>query len=98
VVDSDKLTVSYRDLAGLVRDLRGVGATDLSPDRRRTLTGRGRWAAWLERFNQQRRADGSWSVTLEVICGHAWASPPGAGRATTPGEFAVPLQALRRRP
>ncbi len=94
VVDRHVVTVSYRRLDDLVRDLRGVGAADLGPGRRRSLTGRHRWAAMKHAFGQQRRVDGTVPVTVEIICAHAWARPP-----QQPGtaEIVVPLDGLRRR-
>ena len=43
VLDVDRVEVTYRDLAGLVRDLRGMGAMNVAGGRRRSLTGRARW-------------------------------------------------------
>jgi len=98
VIGAEPLTVTYRELASLVRDLRSVGASHIGRNRRRTLTGKGRWTAMAGAFERQRRADGSLPVTVEAICAHAWASPPRPEGGASPGEFAVPLARLRRRP
>jgi malonyl-CoA O-methyltransferase len=92
VVDTETLTVTYRDISRLVEDLRGVGATDLGSGRRRTLTGRKRWQAMAAAYERRRDATGTLPVTVEVIYGHAW-TPDRAQR----GEIVVPLDRLRRR-
>jgi malonyl-CoA O-methyltransferase len=91
VLDAERLTVTYRDVASLAADLRGVGAGDLSAGRRRGLTGRGRWAAMSAAFESGRDAGGAAPVTVEVVYGQAWASDaPARGRAAA-GEVSVPL-------
>ena len=58
VLDVDRIEVTYADVAGLVRDLRAVGAMNVAGGRRRTLTGRHRW----DRFDERCRAGptGAW--------------------------------------
>ena len=48
VLSAERLTITYPDIARLVAELRGVGAADLSPGRRRTLTGPRRWTAMTD--------------------------------------------------
>ena len=67
VVDRERLTITYPDIARLVAELRSVGAADLSPGRRRTLTGRQRWATMTEAYDRQRNVAGALPVTIEVI-------------------------------
>lgn len=95
VVDSHVLTVTYGAVDDLVRDLRGVGATDLSAGRRLTLTGPDRWAAMKAGLERRRRADGQLPLTMEVIYGHAWAGEPRKKGAAD--EIVVSLEQLRRR-
>lgn len=95
VVEVERLTVSYGEPGQLLSDLRSVGAGDLGPGRRRSLTGRGRWRAMLATLEAGRRADGSLPVTLEVIYAHAWTS---AQRHAAPGEgIEIPLERVRFR-
>ncbi len=95
VVDSHVLTVTYSDVGRMAQDLRGVGAADLSPGRRRTLTGPGRWQAMTTGLERQRSPEGKLPVTVEVIYGHAWTAQP---RVQGPAdEVVVPLERLRRR-
>jgi malonyl-CoA O-methyltransferase len=97
VVDAETLTITYRDVNRLVADLRGVGAANLGPERRRTLTGRGRWKAMTAAYERQRTGQGVLPVTMEVIYGHAWAGDPARRFVEPAGEIAVPLEKLLRR-
>lgn len=61
VVDVDRLAVSYRNLHGLVRDLRAMGATNVLAARQRKPLSRSAVAAAAEHF----RAAGENGVTVE---------------------------------
>jgi malonyl-CoA O-methyltransferase len=98
VVEAETLTITYPDIARLVGELRSVGAADLSPRRRRTLTGRHRWAAMSAAYERQRDANGSLPVTVEVIYGQAWSGDPARLRSGPAGETAIPIERLSRRP
>lgn len=97
VVDAETLTITYRDLPRLVADLRAVGATDLAPGRRTTLTGPRRWAAMAAAYERRRTAEGVLPVTLEVLYGHAWSGTAARRHVDPAGEIAVPLGRLQRR-
>lgn len=77
VMNVEHLEVTYQSLRPLVQDLRACGAINTAGGRRRTLTGRSRWAA----FEQQvlnRRSKGRFAITVELIFGHAWSgNAPG---------------------
>lgn len=95
VVDTHRLTVAYQDPARLFADLRQVGAADLSPARRRSLTGRARWSAMRAALQQRRDAQGRLPVTFEVVYAHAWTA--GQRTDADSGEVAIPLNRLQRR-
>ncbi len=84
VIDSETLTVTYRDPARLLADLRQVGAADLGPGRRRSLTGPRRWQSMLQALEGERLDDGRLPMTLQVTYAQAWTyegpPPPRAGR------------------
>ena len=96
VVDVDRLTVTYTDLAALYRDLRGAGGGNRLAGRRRTLTGRGRLAAVAARYEATRTADGRLPATCELVYGHAWC-PDATAPTRGPRETVVPLSGIRRR-
>lgn len=94
VMDSERITVTYRELARLMRDLKDIGAHNVTHGRARGLTGRRRWAAFAAAY-ERFRTDGVLPASYEVVYGHAW-SPvnkhaAGAGNA-------VPLASLRPPP
>ncbi|HZW58857.1 MAG TPA: methyltransferase domain-containing protein [Woeseiaceae bacterium] len=92
VLDVDRLTIDYRDTAGLYRDLAACGARNCLAGRRRTLTGKGRWLAAERELAAQMR-DGTLSLDLELVYGHAW----GGGTRAREGEFRVDVAAIGRR-
>lgn len=95
VMDTERLTVTYPDLAALERELKGSGSCNLAAGRRRGLSGRHLEQAVHARYEALRRAN-VLPVSLEVVYGHAWV---GDSRpSSNPGEVRIPLTALRRRP
>ncbi|KRG57591.1 malonyl-CoA O-methyltransferase [Stenotrophomonas koreensis] len=102
VIDRDLFTLTYPDLPALMAELRALGYANARSDRRRTLTGRGRFAAATRAYEALRQADGRLPSTWEVLYAHAWA--PAAGtpiRQQGQDIAAVPLSAIpirRRQP
>ncbi len=96
VLDVDRLTVTYADVAALVRDLKAMGAVNVAGGRRRGLTGVARW----RRFEQALVAPAGrrFAVTVELILGQAFGRGPVQRRdRLEAGEIRVPLERLRRR-
>lgn len=100
VLDLDGFTLLYPDVPALMHELRAIGATHATADRRRTLTGKARMQAAFAAYERLRREDGLPSH-WEVIYAQAWGPEPGAPRrGGGDGEIAaVPLSAIpiRRR-
>ena len=94
VLDVDRIAVTYADVAGLVRDLRAVGAVNVAGGRRRSLTGRRRWSRFVERL--PRGGDGRFAVTVELILGQAWGRGAVSRPKPTGGEIRVPVSSIRR--
>jgi malonyl-CoA O-methyltransferase len=92
VLDVDYLTVTYRDADALIGDLTLVGGRNSLTERRRTLTGKGRFEDMKRSLNAF-RGDGLLACRLELVFGHAW----GGGPARQPGEFRVDLNRIGRR-
>jgi len=95
VMDTERLTVTYSDMATLTRELRDSGSSNIAGGRARGLTGRGRWSA-LQQFSETLQRNGALPVSVEVVYGHAWV---GAARERRPdsAEVRVPVGAIRRR-
>ncbi|MGD2113273.1 MAG: malonyl-ACP O-methyltransferase BioC [Gammaproteobacteria bacterium] len=91
VMDSERITVTYRELSRLLADLKQIGAHNVTRGRGRGLTGRRRWQAFVAAYETHRR-DGVLPASYEVVYGHAW-SPADKHEQGTAGE--VPLASLR---
>lgn len=102
VIDRDLFTLTYPDLPALMAELRALGYANARSDRRRTLTGRARFADATRAYEALRQADGRLPSSWEVLYAHAWA--PAAGtpiRQQGQDIAAVPLSAIpirRRQP
>ena len=78
VLDRDLHETRYPDLAGLMRELQAMGATNALRTRRHTLTGRARFAAAARAYDGFRLENGALPATWETITAMAWAPAPGA--------------------
>lgn len=72
VMDVEHITLTYADAAGLMRDLKTIGAHNVTAGRRRGLTGRGRLKAFSDAYEKFRN-EGRLPATYEVVYGTAWA-------------------------
>jgi malonyl-CoA O-methyltransferase len=70
VMDMEKLTLTYNDLGGLLRDLRAQGSTAAAAAP--GLRSRSGYVRVEANYEQFRGADGRLPATFEVIYGHAW--------------------------
>lgn len=97
VLDVERFTLTYPELQGLVRDLKTLGAHNVTAGRARGLTGRGRWQRVREAY-EIHRAGGLLPATYEVVYGHAWAPEHDLApqRRDDTGAVAVPLSNLDR--
>lgn len=97
VMDMERLTLTYRELSALLRDLKALGAQNVLVGRARGLTGKGCLQAVRDAYERFRTAEGLLPVTCEVVYGHAW-GPLKSPSSTRPDGAAVfPLAQLRRR-
>jgi len=92
VMDSERLTVTYRELRTLMQDLKHIGAHNVTAGRPRGLTGRRRMLQLAEAY-EAFRSDGVLPASYEVVYGHAWS--PDNKHAAAP-EVAVPPGGLQR--
>ena len=89
VMDVERLTLTYQDVSGLMRDLKVLGAHNVTSGRPRGLTGRGRMHAMRMAYEAHRRDD-RLPASYEVVYGHAWA--PEQRRSGR--DIAVPVSAV----
>jgi malonyl-CoA O-methyltransferase len=96
VLDVERLQVAYSDALSLMRDLKAIGARNVTAGRPRSLTGRARLQRVLTAYEAMRK-DGGLPATYEVVYGAAWG--PG-GKPTAPvraGEVIIAPSQIRRR-
>jgi malonyl-CoA O-methyltransferase len=99
VLDRDEFTVQHADLGALMRELRTLGATNAMRERRRSLTGRARFARATQAYEVLRNGDGQLPATWEVVYAHAWGPQPGTPiRLGGVDEVRVPVANIRVRP
>ncbi len=72
VVDVETITLEYRQFTDLLRDLKGIGATNADVGRGRGLFTPGRLRALEAAYREQGYADGRYRASYEVVYGHAW--------------------------
>ena len=75
VMDMEILTLTYADVRELMRDLKAIGAHNVTRGRPATLTGKSQLAKVAQNYEAARR-DGRLPATFEVIYGHAWKPQP----------------------
>lgn len=90
VLDVDRLQLTYKAVGDVMRDLKGIGAQNLAPDRPRGLMGKQLFRAFCSAY-ESAYPDQPLPVTYEAVYGHAWA-------IKKTGEAAVlPMPGWRRR-
>ncbi len=93
VMDMEYITLTYSDLKPLLRELKAIGAHNVTAGRNHGLMGRTRWQA-LETAYEKFRIDGRLPATYEVIYGHAWVNQK---TRTTDGRHIIQMDIQRRR-
>ncbi|HTU65913.1 MAG TPA: malonyl-ACP O-methyltransferase BioC [Steroidobacteraceae bacterium] len=90
VLDVDRLVVGYDDALTLMRELKAIGAHNVTRGRARALTGRHRLAAMTQAYEVLRR-DGKLPATYEIIHAVCWGGEP---RSTSASSAGGPREAL----
>jgi malonyl-CoA O-methyltransferase len=96
VLDVERVTLTYSDVLALMRDLKVIGAHNVTAGRLRGLTGRSRLRAMEAAYESQRR-DGRIPATYEVVYGAAWGAAGRRGATLIDGEVRIPPSAIRHR-
>lgn len=87
VMDMEHITMTYGTVRDLMRDLKAIGAHNVTAGRPRGLGGRQALAA-VEQYYEAWRRNGVLPATYEVVYGHAWA-PTGGPELTAEGHAVV---------
>lgn len=84
VMDAETFTLTYREVADLMRELKALGAHNVNAGRTRGLSGRRLFSRLSEAYEEFRRGDGRLPATFEVVYGHAWKPRPRTGPGGRP--------------
>lgn len=71
VMDMEYITLTYDDVGQVMRDLKMIGAHNVTQGRRRGLTGKNAWQRVINQYETLRQKE-KLPATFEVIYGHAW--------------------------
>jgi malonyl-CoA O-methyltransferase len=71
VMEMERITLTYKDLKDLLRELKAIGANTVLDGRPNGMMGRRGWQR-LQAAYEAFRHDGRLPATYEVIYGHAW--------------------------
>jgi malonyl-CoA O-methyltransferase len=96
VLDVDRLQLTYPDALALMRDLKTIGAHNVTAGRPRALMGRERLRRMQDAYETFRR-DGRLPATYEVVYGVAWGAAGRPASAMVGGEAHIAPGAIRRR-
>ena len=78
VLDMETFTLTYDTVEALMRDLKSIGAHNVTAGRPAGLSGKSLIAS-VRRNYESLRADGKLPATFEVVYGHAWKPQPRVG-------------------
>jgi malonyl-CoA O-methyltransferase len=96
VLDVERVTLTYPDVLSLMRDLKVIGAHNVTAGRPRGLLGRGTLRRVEAAYEPARRA-GLIPATYEVVYGAAWGSAGKRAAAAVDGEVHISPSSIRRR-
>ena len=94
VMDQETITLTYADLKSMLRELKGIGAHNVLPDRARGLMGKSQWQNLTNAY-ENFRIDARLPASYEVVYGHAW-KPEFSKRKTVDGQHAIGLDEFKR--
>jgi malonyl-CoA O-methyltransferase len=96
VLDVERITLTYDDVLGLMRDLKTIGAHNVTAGRARGLTGRVRLQRMQAAYESSRR-EGLIPATYEVVYGAAWGSAGKPAASVIGGEVRIAPGDIRHR-
>ena len=95
VMDAEHFLLTYPDVETVLRELKALGAHNVSRARHRGLTGKRLFARFREAYAQQAQ-DGQIPASYEVVYGHAWAPTKPRSRLGGEGSAVIPLSRVTR--
>lgn len=96
VLDVERVELGYPDTLSLMRDLKAIGAHNVTAGRPRTLLGKARLRRMTDAYEAFRRR-GALPATYEVIYGASWGAAAAPAAASHAGEVLIAPGSIRRR-
>jgi len=96
VLDVERFTLTYPDAISLMRELKAIGAHNVSSHRQRGMTGKSMLNQVIANYDEYRQ-DGLLPATYEVVYGQAWGNAAAPTLNGLSGEVRVPLSNIGRR-
>jgi malonyl-CoA O-methyltransferase len=93
-METEKITLNYKNARDLMRELKMLGAHNVNKGRRLTLTGKNRLQNMLGHYEKW-RVNGRLPATYEVIYGHAWMPATIKARRIDEQTLTFPVSALK---
>ncbi|MFC1748203.1 malonyl-ACP O-methyltransferase BioC [Pseudomonadota bacterium] len=97
VMDTENITLTYKEGMGVMRDLKAMGAHNVTAGRNHGLTGKQKLKQMLNSYEQFRNEAGLLPATYETIYGHAWGTDLKPTQQREDGSVAIPLSEIRLR-
>jgi malonyl-CoA O-methyltransferase len=97
VMDVEDITLTYNDIMTLMRELKAIGAHNVTAGRPGGLMGRRRLKQLADAYEQFRHDD-RLPVTYEVVYGHAWHLAQQDHKQLPGGMTKVSVDAIQRHP
>lgn len=91
VMDAERFTLTYPDIYVLMRELKAIGAHNVTNQRARGLSGKNKFKI-VESEYEHHRQEGVLPASYEVVYGHAW-SP-----VSTQDTFSITLDSIHKSP
>jgi malonyl-CoA O-methyltransferase len=92
VMDVENFTLTYNDVMTLMRDLKAIGAHNVTSARAKGLMGKTHFKQFQQRYEKYRQ-DGVLPTTYEVVYGHAWKAQQPKAHSEN---ISIPLDSLKR--
>jgi malonyl-CoA O-methyltransferase len=96
VLDVERVTLTYTDALEVMRQLKTIGAHNVTAGRPRGLVGRVRLQRVQAAYEPLRR-NGLLPATYEIVYGAAWGSAGKRASSVVAGEVRIPPSAIRQR-
>jgi len=91
VTDMEIITMTYKSVRQLMKDIKNIGATNSRTERSKGLMGKQKLNAFEKAYDAFKTKDGLYPATWEIIYGHAWV---GEGLKLDNYEKVIPIHSI----